>query len=146
MGSGWGPAVFCALEVHVLSGVGVVSEGVLEVTMELAPNYVSPKREALRVVGAVECACVDGHPHYFVQVVTRVRDSLLSGISVQSMTKVCCAAWGGWVETHQLCSLVDFGLGWRTLKDRFEMKNLGTTTFLLGIELMRHKGGDLLLV
>ena len=44
----------------------MVSEGELRVTMESAPNYISPKRKALRVVDAVECACVDGHAHYFV--------------------------------------------------------------------------------
>ena len=30
----------------------------------------------------------------------------------------------------------------RSLNERFEMKDLGTTTFLLGIELRRHGGGD----
>ena len=34
----------------------------------------------------------------------------------------------------------------RRLQEKFEMKDLGVATFLLGIELRRHEGGDLLLV
>ena len=34
----------------------------------------------------------------------------------------------------------------RSLQERYEMKDLGTATFLLGVELRRHERGDLLLV